>query len=251
MGERERALVRAPAAGHGGEALLWDLTDSPFCAKVRMCLHLKGIAYRRVTLTVGRLLALRRLNPRGQVPVLQHAGRTIPDSTAIVRYLEDEVGGPPLLPPDAAARAYCDLVEDWADEALSPLVGACKWRNPANRATALARTVPEIAGGWPHWIVGPAVVLRNAVRHRGAGLTRATLAVVAARLQDGLATWAALLADREFLLGRTPTLADVAVFAQLACLRGYAEGALVDEQPAVARWAERMLALPAVAAALR
>ncbi|TMA65642.1 MAG: hypothetical protein E6J69_12490, partial [Deltaproteobacteria bacterium] len=36
------------------EHLLYDLSDSPFCMKARICLHLKGVPYRTVTVTVGR-----------------------------------------------------------------------------------------------------------------------------------------------------------------------------------------------------
>ena len=85
------------------ELLLYDLTDSPFCAKVRICLQLKGVVYRRVTLTLGRRSELRRLNPLGRVPVLLDHGRTIVDSSAIARHLEAEHPEPALLPTDAPA----------------------------------------------------------------------------------------------------------------------------------------------------
>lgn len=244
------APAPGPRARPGGEALLWDLTDSPFCAKARMCLHLKGLPYRRVTLTVARLGELRRLSPRGQVPVLVHGARTIADSTAIARYLEAEVPGPPLLPTDPAARAYCELLEEWADEALAPLVGACRWVNPANRATAIARTVPELAGAWPRWLVRRALVLRSGRRYRASGMTRAGLDGVVDRLRANLATLAGLLGGRELLLGRIPTVADLAVVAQLASLAACHEGETIAAEPAVAAFVERMGAIPAIAAAL-
>lgn len=248
-------MVSAPAplptpARHAGEALLWDVTESAACAKIRMCLHLKGLPYRRVTVTLARLLATRRPGPRAGVPVLVHAGRTLADSSAIVRYLEDEVPGPPLGPSDADARAYCDLLESWADEALAPLVEACRWLDPANRRATLARMVPEIAGGVPHWLVAPAVALRMRRRLRAAGYAPAMHAVAAARLRARLATLGGLLGEREFLLGRRPTRADVAAFAQLAGLRRCAERSLLADEPAVASWIARMEAVPALGAAL-
>src|SRR5215831_9657683 len=124
------------------ELLLYDLTDSPFCAKVRLCLQWKGLPYRRIPASLSKRRELRRVNPLGKVPVLLDRGRAVVDSTEIAAHLEREHPTPPLLPPDPAARAFAAVVEDWADEALSLVGGALKWLDPATRATALARTMP-------------------------------------------------------------------------------------------------------------
>jgi glutathione S-transferase len=229
------------------ETLLHDLTDSPSCAKARICLTLKGVAFRRLTLTLRGLRRLRLLNPLGQVPVLEHDGRVLADSTAIVRYLEERFPDPPLLPPEPAARAYCELVEDWADGTLAFVVGAVRWLNPANRQAAVGLTARELGGG-P--LVGWALAARLRLRYRAAGYSTAALGHFEERLGAELRTLAALLEQRAFLLGRTLTLADVAVFAQLAPLRHFAEAALLDAHPLVARWLERVAALPAVAVAV-
>src|SRR5436190_516775 len=136
------------------ELLLYDLSDSPFCAKARICLQVKGLAYRRITLTVANRKELRAANPLAKVPVLIDRGRIIADSSAIARHLETEHPDPPLLPADSAARAYASLLEDWADESLYFVVGAFKWLNPANRATALERTASELGGGVLRPVVG-------------------------------------------------------------------------------------------------
>lgn len=232
------------------ETLLYDLTDSPFCAKVRICLQLKGIPYRRVTLTLGRLRELRRLNPLGKVPVLVQGGRVVADSSAIVRHLETLRPDPPLCPPDPAARAYCDLIEDWADESLYHVVGAFKWLNPANRAAALRNTMQELGGGPLAPLVGRAVALRITRRYRLQGYGPASLGHFEERMRECLAVLAGLLGERALLLGRSITTADVAVFAQLAWLRGYAEARLLDEVPAVSEWLARLDAVPAVSTAL-
>jgi glutathione S-transferase len=229
------------------EALLHDLTDSPFCAKARICLAVKGVSFRRLTLTVRGLRRLRALNPLGRVPVLEHDGRVIADSTAIAHYLEERFPEPSLLPADPAARAYCALVEDWADESLSFVVGAFRWLNPANRAVALRRTVRELGGGPP---VGWIVARRARRRYRIAGWSAASLAHFDERLRADLRMLAALLDDRTFLLGRSLTLADVSAFVQLRGLRRCAEEPVLDAEPAVARWMERVRSVPAVTRAL-
>jgi glutathione S-transferase len=231
------------------EPLLYDLTDSPFCAKARICLQLKGVAYRRVTVSVGRLRELRALNPLGKVPVLVMHGRPIADSSAIARHLEAEHPDPPLLPGDPAARAYASLVEDWADESLYVVVGAFKWLNPANRSLALERTTSELDGGLLRPLVARLVVRRVVRSYRAWGYGAGALAHFEARMRESLAWLGELLGGRAFLLGRSLTLADVAVYAQLAWLRGYAEGRMLAAEPAVVEWLARLDAIPAVSEA--
>ena len=232
------------------EVLLYDLNDSPFCLKARICLQLKGIPFRRVTLTVRRIRELRRLNPLGKVPVLVQAGEAVADSSRIARYLEARQPDPPLIPASAEARAYAALLEEWADEALYFIVGAFKWLNPANRAAALANTVPEMAGALLRPFVGRLVVRDVRRRYAAWGYRAEALGELEARMREHLATLGTLLDGKAFLLGRVPTLADVAVFAQLAWMQRYAESRLLDEAPIVSAWLERLGSVPAIAAAL-
>ncbi len=228
------------------EPLLYDLTDSPFCAKARMCLQVKGVPYRRITLTVGRLRELRQVNPLGKVPVLLDHGRPVADSSTIARHLEAQHPEPPLLPADPAARAYASLLEDWADESLYFVVGAFKWLNPANRKTAIARTMSELGGGALRPIVARLAARRIARSYRAWGYGPESLGHFEERMRESLGWLAELVNGRAFLLGRTLTLADVAVYAQLAWMREYAEAKLLAEQPAVTAWLEHLDAIPAV-----
>jgi glutathione S-transferase len=232
------------------EVLLYDHGDSPFCLKARICLQLKAVPFRRVTVTLARRRELVRLNPLGKVPVLVHHGDVVPDSSAIARYLDRHYPEPPLLPADPAARAYCALVEEWADEALYFVVGGFKWLNPANRPSALANTVGEIGAGLLKPLVGPLLARRVRGRYRAWGQTAATLGDLEDRMRENLATLEGLLAGRDYLVGRTPTLADVATFAQLTWMERYAEGRLLAAAPVVRGWLARLAEAPAIAAAL-
>ena len=232
------------------EALLWDLSDSPFCMKARMLLQLKGVPYRRIPLTVRNRRALRAIAPRGTVPVLVHRGRVVADSTDIARWLDAEVPDPPLWPRDPAARAFADLVEDWADESLAPLAGAVTMLAPASRRIALDRLAAEMGGGLPRWLLRPALG-RHVDRGLAArGFTAAALPALEERLGTLLATLGSLLEGRPFLLGRAPTVADVAAFAPLARLALFPQAQLVDAAPDVAAWCARMRDVPAIADAV-
>ena len=153
------------------EALLYDLNDSPFCLKARICLQLKGVPFRRVTLTLARRRELRRLSPACKVPVLVDGDYVIADSSRIVRHLERHHPEPRLVPIDPAARAYALLIEEWADEALYFVVGAFKWLNPENRPAALANTVAEMTGGLLRPIVGRLLVRNIRRRYAAWGYT--------------------------------------------------------------------------------
>jgi len=232
------------------EILLYDLTESPLCLKVRICLHLKGVPFRRVTLTLGRRRELRRLSPMGQVPVLVRGAEAIPDSRRIARHLEATHPSPALIPVGVEARAYAALLEEWADETLAFLVDAFKWLNPENRRAALGNTVGEMAGALLRPLAGRAILRRARRRYAAAGIGPEALPLLEERLRENLSTLATLLEGKPFLLGRVPTLADVAAFAQITCMQRYAERRLLEDVPTVTEWLERLADMPPVAAAL-
>jgi glutathione S-transferase len=232
------------------EVLLYDHSDSPFCLKARICLQLKDVPFRRVTVTVRRRRELKRLNPLGKVPVLVHGTDVVVDSSAIARYLETRYPTPALIPTEPAARAYAALVEEWADEALYFLVTAFKWLNPANRAAARTNTVTELEAGILRPLVARRLFRYVAKRYRLSGYTAASLPDLEARMRENLATLEGLLAGKPYLLGRSPTLADVAAFAQLEWMQRYAEAHLLDDVPDVRAWMARLADVPPIAAAL-
>jgi glutathione S-transferase len=230
---------------------LYDLLDSPFCLKVRICLALKGIPYERIGLTLFRLSELRRLNPLAKVPVLVADEDAIADSSRIVRFLDERHPHRPLVPRDASARAYAHLLEDWADESLSSIVGACKWLDPANRARAYERTAELVPAFLPRRPTLALVRLRITGRFRASGYDRRSVPHLEERMAENLAALADLLADKPFLLGRYVTVADVAVFAQLHWLSRYAQRRLLDDVPVVRSWMTQLEEVPEVQQAIR
>lgn len=98
---------------------LIDAARCPYCARVRIALHEKGIAYETVEVDLtNRPQWVVVLNPpRGAVPVLDD-GFTLPESDVIMGYLEDRFPEPALLPADPAARAEARLRVRRFDDAL-------------------------------------------------------------------------------------------------------------------------------------
>jgi maleylpyruvate isomerase len=91
---------------------LYSYFRSSASYRVRIALNLKGLSYDYVPVHLirggGEQLApaYRAINADALVPVLDDGGETIPQSLAIIEYLEERYPEPSLLPRDVRARAY-------------------------------------------------------------------------------------------------------------------------------------------------
>jgi glutathione S-transferase len=94
--------------------ILYDAPRCPYCARVRIVLAEKGVAYETVEIDLGdRPAWLYTKNPSGRVPVLEEdGGFVLPESPVIMEYLEERYPEPPLWPRDPAERALARL---WID----------------------------------------------------------------------------------------------------------------------------------------
>jgi len=100
---------------------------SMFGAKAEIAAREKGLDFDLVMVPfeMQRLYApkhpeVARVNPKQQVPVLQHGELEIFDSTQIFEYLEDLQPEPALWPAGIAARAQARLIELKSDEVYFP-----------------------------------------------------------------------------------------------------------------------------------
>jgi glutathione S-transferase len=70
----------------------------------------------------------KKINPNGQVPVLDHDGKLVSESTVICEYLEDEFSGTPSLrPADSYGRAHMRVWTKWVDEYFCWCVSTIGW----------------------------------------------------------------------------------------------------------------------------
>lgn len=177
--------------------------------KVRLLLEFLKVPYEKAMLDFKnkehKQPAFLKLNPRGQVPVLEDEGRAFWDSTACLVYVARKHGGEQWLPTDPAGMAE---VTQW-----------------------LALSNNEIHYGL-QWGRGVKTGIRNIgslEEYQGYG--RNGLQVLEGRLKDN--QWLAL--------GR-PTIADLACYPYVSVSH---EGGLpLDPYPSVAAWVKRIEALP-------
>ena len=97
------------------EITLWGFDGSTYVRTVKMVLAEKGVSgFKQVPLHVlkGEPKAAAHLqrHPFGKVPVLDHDGLRILETSAIVRYLNDVLPGSSLVPPTPKDRARMDMI---------------------------------------------------------------------------------------------------------------------------------------------
>jgi glutathione S-transferase len=179
---------------------LYEFAASGNCHKVRLLLSLLDLPYERV-LVRGRERehqspAFLARNPFGQVPVLVDGSVVLRDSQAILLYLALTYGNGRWLPASAAGQAQ---VAAWLSTAA----------NEVAHGPALLRA---------HYRFGRPIDLASAE----AGTTR-LLAILEAHL-----------AAHDWLVGDSPSIADLAIYPYLAL----APDARIDltPYPAVRRW---------------
>lgn len=110
---------------------LYSYYRSSSAWRVRIVLHLKGIAHRQVAINIARdvseqdAVGFEQVNALRQVPVLQwqHEGHVerITQSVAIIEYLEETHPTPALLPKEPLARARVREAVEIVCSGIQPL----------------------------------------------------------------------------------------------------------------------------------
>lgn len=96
---------------------LYDALPSANSDRVKIVLHEKGLAYKRVTLNLPNKEQKRpeflKLNPYGKVPVIDDNGKVLFESCIIDEYLDEQYPNPPLMPKDPYLRARGRILVDY------------------------------------------------------------------------------------------------------------------------------------------
>ncbi len=218
---------------------LYQFEISPYADKVRRALRWKGLAFRVVEVLVSRRNAHRAVSPTGKFPALVHDGRTIVDSTDILRYLDQAFPEPRLAPDHPRDAALATLLEDWADESLYFYDLTMRpW--PQNRQWFVDDLLAH-EQGLARSLLARAIPSAIAKVARAQGLGRkaeATVVADLAALYDALEAW---LEGVEWLAGPRLSNADIAVRVMVNVLDRTVEGkALRAARPRLGAWCARV-----------
>jgi glutathione S-transferase len=201
---------------------LYQFAYSPYAAKVRKVLELKGLAYECIEVPYLDRREVVRWTNQVVVPVLVDGDRAIHDSPAIAAYLDDRYS--PNLRPGVAAA-----IESWSDTTLEDI--AFRIASPA--------VEPKIAA--LNGDRDDARAMYRFVKERkfGAGCIDAW-ARDQTQLTARLCAMVESLRPSPFLLGDAPTLADAAVYGNFWMLEWAMPGWVWREVPHLADWYARI-----------
>ncbi len=102
---------------------VYGVVPSPYVRKVLMTLGLKGINHEIIPVFPGKTdESYAAIHPMRKVPALRDGDFTLPDSSAIMTYLDGIQPKPPIFPKDPRQRAFAVWLEEFADTRLSEKV---------------------------------------------------------------------------------------------------------------------------------
>jgi len=202
---------------------LYSYFRSSTSVRVRAALNLKGPSYDYFPLSLlkGEQASAEHLalNPQGLVPTLVTAEGALPQSLAIIEWLDEVYPEPPLLPADAWGRARV--------RSLAHIIALDV--HPVNNLRILKHLETEYGvdqDGKAAWF---------------AKWSRAGMQALEARLTGEPETG-------QFCHGDTVGLADLCLYAQV--LNNGRFGVTVDDYPTIARIHEACMAIPALESAI-
>ena len=205
------------------QPIVFGAAYSVYVRTVRLTLVEKSVPYHLVEIDVfgegGPPPEHFTRHPFGRIPAFEHDGFQLYETDAIVRYIDETFEGPPLIPDTSKSRA---------------------------RMTQAMRILDCYA--YPSMVWGVYVEQISAPQE-GRETNSVRLQEAIGRSRTCLEALERLMDDGPFLFGSTPCLADLLAAPMFAYFRLAPKGRqLLDEQPRLKSWLERMQVRPSMAA---
>jgi len=190
------------------------------CRRVTIYLAEKGLHVDLVPVDLAagehKTAAFRAKNPAGLIPVLElDDGRCIPESSAIVEYLEDIHPTPPMRGDTPETRAKVRALERIASDLA--IIAGTMLQHSHPRFASLVQQIPAVAD------------------------------VMRANANQQLAVLEKHLGAKPFLVMDRPTLADVTLFSFTQAFRVRMSTDLTEGYPGLSAWYERFEKRPSAA----
>jgi len=222
---------------------LFGGNPSPYSRKLRAILRYRRLPHTWTVGTADTVPELAQVKPR-LIPILRlpDSGEYRVDSTPLAYLLEQRHPGQrSIIPEDAGDAFICHLLEDFADEWLTKVMFHYRWHED------------ETADWASHWIVydmlpaldgkahaQAAKMFHDRQRERRAivGCTPENSALIEGIYQRLLQALGAYVSGTRYLFGSRPSLADFALYGQLAQLvtDPWPQRVCREQAPAVEGW---------------
>ncbi|HEY7840505.1 MAG TPA: glutathione S-transferase family protein [Gammaproteobacteria bacterium] len=190
-----------------------------------------------------------KLNPEGQVPVLDHDGNIITHTTVIAEYLEDAFpDAPPLRPADPLGKARMRYWQKFIDEHVMNYVSMWGWHRMVG---VIARSIE--AGEFEKLVSRiPLYEQREKWKTARSGFDEKDLANATRKIEVAIDKVEKQLAEGPWLVGKMYTHADINFYSMCGMMvqRMFPEMQVEKRAPRLIDWVNRMNARPGVKAAL-
>ena len=230
--------------------VLYHGANSVCSVKVRIVLAEKGLQWegRHIDLPKGEHLRpdYLKINPRAVVPVLEHNGALIRESTVICEYLNGLNDGPQLVPSTFLEQARMRV---WG-------INTLEYHDSVNTLTfssyqrrmLLAKPAEELAARWE--AMPDKIRVRKTLDLMEHGAESVFVPVAFKKLQRMCAEMEEALAGHDWLLGPDYSLADAMLTAYVFRIQCLGMQAIWESRfPRVSDWVERVAARPSLDAA--
>lgn len=227
--------------------VLHEHASAPECARLRWLLTELGISYTRREVDLGRLAhkapAILKLNPFGELPILEHGERVLYDSGTIAEYLAGLAGDAQWFPREAMALAR---VRMWLafDAGMHKEFRPLYWLHCV-RPELLARKVsadaldtwitPGVDAGHVDWVRG---VLQGQPRFDSSAEHACSILAAKLRKLDQE------LANHPWIAGAQPSFADLALFTRVALFPRLGVAIDIAALPWLGDWMQRLRSRP-------
>ncbi len=193
---------------------LFQFQHSPSCLKVRLALKAKKLSYRTVDITPGiGQIQVFRVSGQKQLPVLKHGEKVFSESNVIVQYLETFEKEPKLIPDDPRDAATAFLLENWADTTLAKAarleILKASIIDPSLLEALFPQDYPKTFNRFFNKLPNQFITGINAILKQGEGNS----------LLTNLEQLSKAIASKDWLVGNSLSIADIAIASQLSLLK--------------------------------
>ncbi|MEM8767567.1 MAG: glutathione S-transferase family protein [Pseudomonadota bacterium] len=226
---------------------LYGLKISYYTGKMEAYLRYKEIPHEFVTLNPALMRRLKAETGAAQMPAVELPdGRFMTDTTPMIAWFEAEQPEPSVLPADPVLRFVSLLLEDYFEEWLWRPAMHYRWSYRADRLHLSRKIVDELLADVPQ----PGFIKRFFIRRRQLGeyvrkdgVSEETWDHVESIYLNTLAHLERVFAQRPYLLGESPSVADFGLFASM--FRHFAQDPTASdimraEAPGVFAWQARL-----------
>ena len=195
------------------------LRISYYTGKMEAYLRYKEIPHEFVVLTRQRMAMLKRETGAAQMPAIELPdGRFMTDTTPMIGWFETQYPEHSVMPSDPLIRFFSHLIEDYAEEWLWRPAMHYRWSYKTDRLHLSRKVVDELMADEP----GPALLKRMFIRRRQHveyvkrdGVNPDTWDHVESIYLNTLDRLEVVFANRPYLLGDRPSIADFGLFAPM------------------------------------